>query len=238
MGEESEKLIGINLVDWIRNNWLWAAPLTYFYVTVVGMVQSWLQFRVFGINVFEFSELNDFLLAAFREPLAFFAILGVIAYGALGVLVQFVVQKIVITDPSARKKLMKTTKKILPFVFVFALITAPYFGPWLVHQPIREEWKQPYGQEWKERLMAEPNRNVSALLRGLASNGKTNGWIEDLTLIGTTEKFVFFHEKSTNNVLISPVSNVIIIEKAGASIKCVPVLRPSPTDLGRKSSHE
>ena len=72
------------LFGWFRDNWAWVAPLIYIYVTLTGMAQSWFQFNAFGINVFEFSELNDFLLAAFREPVSFLAILGLITYGGMG----------------------------------------------------------------------------------------------------------------------------------------------------------
>ena len=57
---------------------MWAAPIVYVYVTIVGMFQSWFQFNAFGINVFEFSGLNDFLLAAFRKPLSFLVIIGTV----------------------------------------------------------------------------------------------------------------------------------------------------------------
>ena len=63
---------------WLRANWVWAAPLTYIYVTVFGMVQAWIRFNAFDINVFEFSGIEGFLMAAFREPLSFFIALWII----------------------------------------------------------------------------------------------------------------------------------------------------------------
>ena len=84
-------------MDWLgflKENWKWAAPLFYIYVTIIGMVQSWLQFRVFGINVFEFSEINDFLLVAVREPLSFLVILGFVAYGGMLKIYQTINEKV------------------------------------------------------------------------------------------------------------------------------------------------
>jgi hypothetical protein len=40
-------------------------------VTTVGVVYSWALFRRFEINVFNYAEANDFLLAAFKDPVVF-----------------------------------------------------------------------------------------------------------------------------------------------------------------------
>ena len=64
----------------LRDNWTWIAPIGFLYVTYVGMFQSWMYFDAFGINVFEFAEFNDFLLAAFREPDSFLYLLVLLLY--------------------------------------------------------------------------------------------------------------------------------------------------------------
>jgi hypothetical protein len=45
--------------------------LLYLYVTGVGMLYSAVLYGRFGINVFDYSEIGDFLLAAFKNPVAF-----------------------------------------------------------------------------------------------------------------------------------------------------------------------
>lgn len=59
----------------------------------------------------------------------------------------------------------------------------------------------------------ESSRNAKVLIKGFGKTGERNEWIENLSLIGTTGKYLFFLDHSTRNVLISPVSNVILIEK-------------------------
>lgn len=49
--------------------------LGYLVVTAVGMWFSWKLFAGFGINVFDYGEVGDFLLAAFREPASFLIVL-------------------------------------------------------------------------------------------------------------------------------------------------------------------
>jgi hypothetical protein len=45
--------------------------LLYLYVTGIGMLYSSVLYGRFGINVFDYSEIGDFLLAAFKNPVAF-----------------------------------------------------------------------------------------------------------------------------------------------------------------------
>src|SRR5215210_1029614 len=47
--------------------------LLYLYVTAIGMLYSAVLYGRFGINVFDYSEISDFLLAAFKNPVAFLA---------------------------------------------------------------------------------------------------------------------------------------------------------------------
>jgi len=211
--QESEDQVGFDLFGWIHENWVWAAPLIYIYVTIVGMFESWFQFNAFGINVFEFSELNDFLLAAFREPLSFLAILGIIAYGSSGILAQWILQKRLRQkrSPERVKRLRRLRRLFMYPSFVIFVLIAPYYGPNFLHKS--------YGQKWKDQFIAEPDRNVKVLIKDIEKSGTQSGWIENLSLIGTTDKFVFFVNHSTNDVLISPVSNVVLIERVKLSNK-------------------
>jgi hypothetical protein len=45
--------------------------LMYLYVTAIGMLYSFLLYRNFEISIFDYSEIGDFLLAAFKNPIAF-----------------------------------------------------------------------------------------------------------------------------------------------------------------------
>src|SRR5215210_163569 len=43
----------------------------YSFATAVGLIYSWVLYGRFGINIFDYSEIADFLLAAFKNPIAF-----------------------------------------------------------------------------------------------------------------------------------------------------------------------
>ncbi len=142
-------------IDWfslVKENWAWAAPLIYIYVTIVGMIQAWFQFHAFGINVFEFSEINDFLLAAFREPLSFLAIVGVIAYVGIMGIVTKIYEKI--KEARSSENILRITasyRLILNFIFVLIVIGAPYVGPYLLNKGYDDRWKRKFCRNQNER---------------------------------------------------------------------------------------
>ena len=64
----------------------------YFLASLIGLVYSWFFLRAFGINVFQFAEISDFLLASLKEPftwaLAILAVLLVVSDNANSLRVQ------------------------------------------------------------------------------------------------------------------------------------------------------
>lgn len=64
---ELEKMDNSILV-FLRDHWALVASIGYLYLSIMGMSQAYFFYQSFGINIFEFSELNDFALAAFKEP--------------------------------------------------------------------------------------------------------------------------------------------------------------------------
>jgi hypothetical protein len=53
----------------------------YFIVSLIGLVYSWVFLRAFGINVFRYAEISDFLMASLKEPFTW--ILAVLAAALL-----------------------------------------------------------------------------------------------------------------------------------------------------------
>lgn len=55
--------------------------LAYLLVSLIGVAFSWALLREFGLNVFSFADVTDFLMAAFREPMTFVLSLSALALG-------------------------------------------------------------------------------------------------------------------------------------------------------------
>jgi imidazolonepropionase-like amidohydrolase len=58
-------------------------PGLYLLASAIGMLDSWWYFRQFGIDVFLYSDVADFLLASFRSPTAWLTVALTVLLGAL-----------------------------------------------------------------------------------------------------------------------------------------------------------
>jgi hypothetical protein len=192
-------------IQFIRENWTWLAPAAYVYVTIVGMVQSWFHFRRFGINVFEHSELNDFLLAAFREPVALLLVVGMAMYGALGVLAsRFFARRFSTASDTASPSRAKTIRfnQVMGYVsFGLTVVAAPVFGP-VVLDNARSKGKIPWSDP--------PASETRVQIKDLTHPQVTGGWITFARVVGQTSKFVFVQLRD-GELLIVPIGNIVAI---------------------------
>jgi len=198
------------VLDFLRENWPWVASLVYVYVTAIGMVQAWFQYRAFDLNVFEFSDLNDFLLAAFREPMSFLAVIGLVAYGALGIPLAKVREKKGVASSGLPALLHvlargRMHKWIVYGTFVLVVVIAPYAAPWYLHDG--------YGEKWKRGVLADAKRVVHVRLKDVKTVKGPEGWIRSVVLIGITAKFVFLYVPQTKRLLIVPLTNLVAMAK-------------------------
>jgi hypothetical protein len=59
-----------------------AFTLLYIGVSAIGMFYSWVLYRNFGINIFDHSDVTDFLLAAFKNPVTLLSVVLLAVIGA------------------------------------------------------------------------------------------------------------------------------------------------------------
>ena len=78
MPDEPKKQTG--WVEWVKEHPAIVGTGLYVYVSFQGSAYNWLFLRAFDINYFDFSEVNDFLTAAFRQPETFLFLGGAILY--------------------------------------------------------------------------------------------------------------------------------------------------------------
>lgn len=196
---------GTHPIQFVRENWTWLAPVAYLYVTIIGMVQSWFQFRRIGINVFEYSELNDFLLASFREPVALLLVLGVALYGALGVLASRLFARRYSAMggavSSSRAKVIRINQMMGYVSFGLTVVVAPVFGP-IAFDNARSKGAIP----WSHSVVSETRIQI----KDLNHPQVTGGWINFVRIVGQTSKYVFVQLRD-GELLIIPTGNVVAI---------------------------
>lgn len=197
-----------NVLVFMRDHWALVASIGYLYLSIMGMSQAYFFFRAFGINVFEFSELNDFALAAFKEPRTLLYGLGMFAYvGLATLLAQVLIKKREKRKESSsylKSNILTMQMKAMSFMVIPVLLVEPFILPNLMNNSYNDKWKLDYISDAKNhaeiKLRVSPIHNIP------------NGEVKNLSMLGTTDKFTFFYSKSENKVIIVPIANVLYIQ--------------------------
>ena len=173
----------------------------YVYLNILGMINAYRYFSLFGINIFKFSEINDFIMAVFRNPSFIILILCLLLYSILILLLRKLVY-----DKKPEKAPKESQEKFPAFLqpkwienilrVIIILLIPPCFA-----------WFEPTFQ-----LFSSKNEPVTVGYR--VANGQAGeGWSRDeVEHIGTTAKFMFFVDDN-KCFMIVPTSNVQIIRE-------------------------
>lgn len=169
-----------------------AITASYITITVIGIIYSSYFYSEFQINIIEYTDISDFLLASILEPLP------VIIFCSTVVLIVFVlwlehllgkrikfVKKI--NDKSFAKRFDTLGGIIITLLFTWAAI----------------------------KMIAERN---AADIKEKGSNLYTvnvEGFNSErgLSLLGTSSRYTFFYDKEKSQTLVIPVDNVTYLRK-------------------------
>jgi hypothetical protein len=156
----------------------------YVAASVVGMFYSWAYLRQFGINVFNYAQISDFLLASLKEPFT---------WG----LVFIAVALVLIDNASSRRFEHKTTSKWLAWYgspkyrfmnnFVAILVVLLFLYSYAFAQA--RDTRDGDGKV-VDVMFADSGAATTALL------------------LGTTGQFVLLYDEDTERVDIHPIENI------------------------------
>ncbi|MDX1555083.1 MAG: hypothetical protein R3212_03560 [Xanthomonadales bacterium] len=168
------------------------ASIVYVAASTIGMVYSWEFLRRFGINVFNYAQIGDFLLASLKEPFTWLLVLAAIAI-------------MMIDNASSRRfarkeraawlrwygsKTYRSINYLVAIVLILLFLNV-YTGK------KAEEVKAGKGER-VDVLLADGTRRSSALL------------------LGTTGQFLFLFDHASGQVDIHPHENVQTITLAAS----------------------
>jgi hypothetical protein len=176
-----------------RHDWLHpifrehpALLVSVFYVAAafVGMFYSWVYLRVFGINVFNYAQLSDFLLASLKEPFTW-ALVG------LSVILMM------LDNASSRRAERKNLNKFFRwygspryrFVNNFAAITMVLIFIFS------------YASNQARHTREGEAKQVDVTF---ADGGAS----QTSALLGTTGQFVFLYDVGADRVVIHPIESI------------------------------
>jgi hypothetical protein len=168
-------------------------PGLYLLASAIGMLDSWWYFRQFGIEIFLYSDVADFLLASFRSPTAWpvvtlTALLGLMDYlGSVRTGRSGSVPRWLRWHGSRR---YRQTGGVLAILLVTSYIVL-FAGA---------------------RADAIYERGAGREVRVSLADGQAG--TEPVTLLGSTLNFIFLLDRVNASVLIHPYQSVLAIESS------------------------
>jgi hypothetical protein len=188
--DEQKNTRGGKVVEFFRNNPTLVLTLLYLYVTAIGLIYSWVLYRRFGINIFDYSEISDFLLAAFKNPLVF------VYVGAQGVFVLLPWLRIFRKSSNTAEVIRsRTTIRLSISIIFLASVVIPSASAIITASSIKGGEKTAVGVRY---------RSFSSSTGQVTEPG--------LELIGATQKAVFFYDVDDKHTLVIPQSQIVSIE--------------------------
>ena len=183
--------------------------LTYLVVSLIGLLFSYSLFSEFGINVFLYAEISDFLLAALREPMTF------VAAGA-AVLTALLLNGLGSLELRWIRRHPPTTR----FGKAYSRLSqATYNSPWtqlIVFILYSFLFLSLYGEYRSEQIKAGHGEVVQIYIaEGTDSDGSVKPAGRSGLLLGTTNKFIFFYDPVTGSTDVIPNESIIRIAIAG-----------------------
>lgn len=201
---ESGQQSGIGLL--LQQNPGLGVTLIYLAISLIGLMFSWSLFSEFNVNIFNFTEVSDFLLAALREPMTF-----VMAGSAL--LVTWLIDWLAMHETrywnikSPKSKFAKTYVKSqklsrhpIARVFIFVLYSYLFisiYGDWKAN-----EIKAGKGQVIRVQL-TEPVPDNGG------ENQAGNEVVIQGILLGSTNKYLFLYDPESGITSAMPEENIV-----------------------------
>lgn len=170
--------------------------LLYLALTFVGMIHDLWFYLYFKINILDFSETSDFLLAAIRNPL-------VILLSLLPVALLFALQRARVTarnksaryDAFSRKIDSSRWNSLSARIFIYGWFVVVYA---IVFTQLYAQWESGRVKSGKGRRVAFVRND------GVISD-------EQPILLGTTGKFLFLYYPSRKATEIVPIDNATVL---------------------------
>lgn len=174
--------------DWpttiLKENPALLVSVVYFSASSIGMFYSWAFLRHFGVNVFNFAQISDFLLASLKEPMTW-------------LLVSFAMLLMLVDNAFSRRHQKKSKKKWLQWYGSSTYRSINYVV--LICMVVL--FLYVYADNKAEKVRSGKGEQVSVTL---ASNDVPQNAI----LLGTTGQFIFLYDAETRQVDIHPNENV------------------------------
>jgi hypothetical protein len=185
-----------SFIGWLKKNPAVGGSVLYLWVSIIGSSYEWSLLRHFGINVFDFANTGDFLLAAFKQPLVLGAGIGVVGL-AVG---WDIAKKWLEALPKAHDH-----RGIPRYVVTFVNLNS-FLTWWLVVPAYALLPGFLFAQNEAKRVLAGHGDHVYVEL----TRGDSLITLPDSStaLLGTTSEFLFLYRRDTKRTYVAPRSSL------------------------------
>ena len=180
------------LSNLLKNHPALIASGLYVFASIIGMYYAWSFLWHFQINVFNYAQIGDFLLASLKEPMTW----GIV-----------IVCMLMVTGDNAlsRRAQKKTGSRLLKMYGSPRYRLANYIGLLVVISIMIFG----YAKRQAEQALAGRGKIVTVTYADRAA-------ADDLILLGTTASFVFFYDSTFERVIIHPHESIHAISFGSA----------------------
>ena len=181
------------LNDFFKSHPALILTLLFIQISTVGMVYDYALLQQFGINVFQFAELNDFFLAAFKEP--FVLIQSVLTLFVIPAVLGITKNRWDLVSSLIHKK------KTMYFGTIFIILVYTLIPPYL-------------GGKSAGKVLANGWNSIDKVY--LVRKTNPNGMFPDkepLYLVTSTDKFMFFYNDKSKTVKVLNLANFAGLER-------------------------
>jgi len=190
--------------------------LIYLAISMLGLLFSWALFSEFNINIFNFTEVSDFLLAALREPMTFLlAGSAILVTRLLHWLGKIEIRHWAAKDPKTRfaRFYLRSSKAVnshpitqLVIFVLYSYLFISLYGGWKARQ-IKAGEGQVIRVQLTEPVVDNRDENQAG----------SNVIIQGI-LLGSTNKYLFLYDPESGITSAMPEENIVRVLIDDASI--------------------
>jgi hypothetical protein len=177
--------------------------LGYLAVTIVGMVSSWALYARFGVNVFHFAQIGDFLLAATAWPLASLSV--VFALVAIAIIMRldrwadrYRWYRLMYFDSDRARSVFRSRPMLAVYAALYVWLATVMHANW-----------------YESRLRSGEGARVRVELQSGTYLGRMGTTPFEAALIGATSGYVFLYDAASAQATVVPLENLASLVPLG-----------------------
>ena len=192
--------------------------LSYLFLGALGMLHEGLVFLMFRVNILDFAEPSDFLVAALRDPLI--VVVSLVAVPLVALYYRLIARA---NARPGRKQWWRGTASQRQFVERH--YSALFLATTLLYAVVFSLF---YALHVAKQLRAGEGRHVRVEL--VADPGHFQRDTAPLLMLGATQKYLFLYDRSLQSTSIVPSSNIarVVVERRSVPARTVAPPAPPP----------